>query len=586
MSIPRTFSNILNPGHSTPIFQYIYDPNALTTGGNQIITGAFRAFSTSDISNTSISVSGLSLTVGAVAVTGAPVMTITGALNGGNLIPVYTTGSQIAAITGNVPVSVIGTPNVNVTNGVVPISGAIQGGNLIPLFVTGNVISVVTGIVASSSASMAITGFNSGSALGNVNVRDVFLPVSGVNFSAAVNVNAVAITGAPVVTITGVLATTASVSIAGVLVTGGYIGITGVQSAVNNGGFVGITGSVSGNGLGNLDLTHTYLPISGVNTLNVNNVGGYVGLTGAPVVTITGVLATSTSVTVGNVAITGFSSTIAPLAVSGAFTATVSSVAVTGGNVNVTNNLEWALLSGISGALTANLSGAAYVTGQLTMVYTGTMPVTIANTVTNVAPLNITGIVNTVVTGTVSASVPNPLGVTGVSRDTNLQYNNGTLYTFLPMGGRAVISTGASAPTGYASGAFVMMNFDAGNGGLLTNQGVLDKNFDQVTSFTASTGIVLNSGVSGLAPAFFGTALGNNPSRKGWFIANLSTGALMVNFSTNMPTTGVLNLFLKGASAAWAGDGASYTDSPAVYTGPVSVSGFGGAPCVYNAWQM
>ena len=68
----RLYSAAFNENKSLPVFQYLFDPIATITGSDgQISTGAWRYFTTADISNTSVSISGLNLSVGAVDVTGA-----------------------------------------------------------------------------------------------------------------------------------------------------------------------------------------------------------------------------------------------------------------------------------------------------------------------------------------------------------------------------------------------------------------------------------------------------------------------------------------------------------------------------------
>ncbi len=76
MSDPnKYFSKVINSPHSAPSFTYLYDPNAVITGNSPPQTGAFRAASVSDFA-ANISVSGLNLTVGAVSITGSPIVTI------------------------------------------------------------------------------------------------------------------------------------------------------------------------------------------------------------------------------------------------------------------------------------------------------------------------------------------------------------------------------------------------------------------------------------------------------------------------------------------------------------------------------
>lgn len=516
----RTYSAVPSDFKGTAGFSYIFDPAlVLTTGVPLPITGNWRPYSTADISTSNVSVSGLSLTVGAVNVTG--------------IVPITVAGGSITVV-----------------NPVVPVSGVVEIPFTKPVFVTGSFASQTPGTTLLTGNSLVgITG-------GNINVTLTGtpslmgpVPISGV-VQAQVTLGNLAITGfnstIQPLAISGVVQASVSTVDTGnrsvlvtnpIAVTGGSI--IGIDTGVRATNIVStipfsITGGISGSNIGSLDLNRSYLAVSGLNF--------------------------NTSVTVNSVGITGF-------------------VNVTGQVSIASASLELALLSGIysgvlgtSGQLAANLAGSAPISGDIRNI-----PGTV---------LAISGFVNTIVTGTVAASVPNPLGITGTTRDLNPRYSGINSYPALWVAGRAVTPSGIGSVTGYNTGDAVLLSMDSTNGSVFVTQGVLDKNVDTIQTFIASSGIVLNSGVSGLAPAFFGTALGNNPSRKAWFINNLGTGGLMVNFSTNMPTTGVLNLFLKGASTPWAGDGASFSDSPAVWSGPVSVSGFGGSPCVYNAWQI
>src|ERR1700741_2302235 len=107
----RNFSNAFNYEKSAPNFLYIRDPNVSWTGPNgQVFTGGWRALNPSDLA-ANISVSGLSLNVGAVAVTGNPLVTISNPIlavsgnfgnGGGGLI---TGGGGFIGITGTVATS-------------------------------------------------------------------------------------------------------------------------------------------------------------------------------------------------------------------------------------------------------------------------------------------------------------------------------------------------------------------------------------------------------------------------------------------------------------------------------------------------
>lgn len=69
-----------------------------------------------------------------------------------------------------------------------------------------------------------------------------------------------------------------------------------------------------------------------------------------------------------------------------------------------------------------------------------------------------------------------------------------------------------------------------------------------------------------------GDFLDANPSRKSWGIQNLGTGALFVKMGgTAGPTS--FSTILKAGTVADDGNGASYIDTSALYTGVVSASG-------------
>lgn len=92
---------------------------------------------------------------------------------------------------------------------------------------------------------------------------------------------------------------------------------------------------------------------------------------------------------------------------------------------------------------------------------------------------------------------------------------------------------------------------------------------------------VSNDTVSGAA----GLVLASNTNRNSFFIQNLHTGALMVRFSSSPATSSNMNLLLKGGTAINDGLGSSYHSEPTTYLGPVSVSGYGGAPVSYLVWE-
>lgn len=386
----------------------------------------------------------------------------------------------------------------------------------------------------------------------------------------------------------------ANISVSGLNLTVGNVTVTGGQISLIGTSPVLITNPVvATSGFSTIVGTPTFLvgntgPIAvsgnfGSSSSSVLVTGGFVGITGSPLVTIANpILAVSgaftSNVTVGNIAVTGGSiliSNTAPIAVSGAFSSsvTVGNVAITG-QVNTYNAQELALLSGISGALTSNLSAPAFVTGQVSLL--GTSTVTFTNTTLNVAT-----------TGNSSTTISNPIGVSGVSTDVNTTYTGGAHpWNYLPVGGRAVNVTGAGVLAAYNTGDYAVMSFNAANGGILVNQGTLDQTQDNVTVWTASTGVATVATVSGINNGGFGVVLPNNINRRAWYIQNLSSGTLLVNFSATIPTTGAFNVLLKGGASTLDGNGASWIDSPAVYTGPVAVTGLIGASPAYICWQL
>lgn len=126
----RTYSQAFNDGKAAPSFQYLFDPNILTTGQYGIITGGFRPFAISDVA--SVSVSGLSVSVNSVAITGNPVVTLTG------------------------------NQQVIINNNIIPISGIVQ-----PIF-TGNVFTQSAG---NSTASNNTVSGNYGTSVLPININ-------------------------------------------------------------------------------------------------------------------------------------------------------------------------------------------------------------------------------------------------------------------------------------------------------------------------------------------------------------------------------------------------------------------------------
>jgi hypothetical protein len=236
----------------------------------------------------------------------------------------------------------------------------------------------------------------------------------------------------------------------------------------------------------------------------------------------------------------------------------------------------------VSGGLSVNI-GAVAITGTADVNITNPRIAT-SGVIQggNSIPVNVTGFVTTVVTGTVNSTSSNPVGVTGINTDAATIYatNPAAPYNFVPIGGRVVNPSGAGSVTGsYTTGQFAILNF-ANNGGVYVNQGILDRTQDEVTVWAAGASTASNDVISGA----FGVALSANASRKQWFIQNLATGGLLVRYSTSLPTASAYNMILKGGSNAADGLGASYSDT--VYRGPVSVTGQGGASVSYTIWEV
>lgn len=544
MSVPSTNPQITgayyvqyqSPYSKGVAFQYINDTSLILRNqqGVPYATGGFRPAAVTDFA-ANISVSGLNLTVGGVAITGSVPIPISNPV-----YSVYITGGYVG-ITGTSLVSIQGTPTVINGGGYVGLTGS-------PLVTVGN-----------TSLNVAVTG------------GSIMTIVTG---SVSTSVNAVAVTGAPVVSLTGVTPVT---------ITNGVLPISG-SITVSQGPVTIVATSNTG----------APLAVSGVFTASIGNVavtGGSISVNNTSPIAISGVV--SATVIAGPTTIVATPNTGAPLAISGNVTIP--------GTVNVYNQTELGLLSGISGALATNLNGAAWVTGQVQAITTGisvvsgigtfstvivgTPTVTVGNTTLNVAVTG--GSIQTIVTGTVSSSITNPIGITGTATDVNVFYSGGPHpWNYLPVGGRAAAATGQGSVTGYNTGDYAIFNINNQNGGLFVNQGCLDQTQDNVTIWYASSGAASVSTTSGINNAGFGVALPNNPSRRAWGVQNTSTGVLLVNFSATIPTTGSFSILLKGGTTAFDGNGGTWIDAPAIYTGPVSITGLANSSPSYNCWQI
>lgn len=564
----RTFGDTFGKG--SPVFLHIADTGTVfpDADGN-LTTGAWRPATPSDIGSVAnLSVSGLSLTVGAVAVTGNPLMTVS------NTSPIPISGVVQTNLSLNT-IALTGTPTVQVSNGVLPISGIVQGNfavnnvtvtgnpqvqisNTAPINISGWVTTINTGNVSLDSTSLVnaqITGNNylgfisgreliNGATLSGIKSRlDGVVPISG-NVNASVSIGAVAVTGG-------------SISI-----NNGVVPISGVVSATLNATSVAVTG-------GSIAISNGIVPISGVVQAQVSS---------GPIVDAQ---ASGNALAItANVLLSG---------ISGALAGNLSDVA------NVKDVTGQLYLAAISGLLSSNLTDAAWVTGAVS-ISNGVVPISgVVSATLNATSVAVTGgliniagggSLNVAVTGgVISSSSSNPVGVTGTRHDLNSFYTGvgQSTWNHLSVGGRAVSVTGEGTLSPYRTGDFAMFSFNKDNGGLLVNQGTLDSTQDTISIVNSGSAYVSNSAVSG---SNTGQVLFRaNSARLGWFIQNLHTSGLMIRFGTSLPSTGFMNVLLKGGLQINDGNGGTWSDMPAIYKGPVSVSGFGGQ-ALYTAWEI
>ena len=146
----RSFSTSFNDNKSQPVFNYVEDPNWVwTDNAGNLNTGAWRPLFPTDF-NANIDITGLTVSVGAVAVTGAPVVTLTGVQN-------VNVTNPVLAVSGNLSASI---SSVGITGNVVANSGTFS-----PTFtgITSGQIQVPVGVKAYSiyveSGSSYVNGF-------------------------------------------------------------------------------------------------------------------------------------------------------------------------------------------------------------------------------------------------------------------------------------------------------------------------------------------------------------------------------------------------------------------------------------------
>lgn len=251
-----------------------------------------------------------------------------------------------------------------------------------------------------------------------------------------------------------------------------------------------------------------------------------------------------------------------------------SSDAVSTGTANsVTGNWMPAQFDG-SGNLKVALNGAVF-TGSLSIddtigVTGGFVNVNITG---QTIPLNVTGRLNVNITGqTVPLFVTgnffaNPVGVTGIDFDAPSGYSGSR---FLSVGGRAVDSDTFTPQ--YASGGNAESNFDKDNGGLLVNQGCLNKDIDNVMVWYSGGAVANNTSVGsfGTNTPANGILFNANAARTEFFIQAMGTGIPTYVKFGDVASAQSFSVLLNPATAAGrAGD--SFRDER--WRGVVYVSG-------------
>lgn len=318
----RFFSDIFNVQKAEPSMQYLFDGSALINFPNGgIKTGAWRPIVPADLA-ANISLSGVSLSVGSVAVTGVTQTSIVGiphVVVDGGLIGL--TGNLVFAQTGVTPVTIIGgaTSSASVwLTGANSISTAYTGSNSLaaPQPISG-VVTIAGGI--NSSSSTVLTGSNSVSVIyTGSSLTANPLPVSGgINI---LNTPNVAITNTPTVTLSNPQT---------------FVGVTGVVNA--NATIVGTPTFLIGNQAG---ITGQPLNVTGslsITPAPITPISGFVTLTN-PGASSSAVLLTGQSyqVSVSNY-LTGFSPILPPLPVSGLLSIAAPAITPTSGFSTINN---------------------------------------------------------------------------------------------------------------------------------------------------------------------------------------------------------------------------------------------------------
>lgn len=162
-------------------------------------------------------------------------------------------------------------------------------------------------------------------------------------------------------------------------------------------------------------------------------------------------------------------------------------------------------------------SGAVIITDD-NIAQTGQWrPLTLSD-LQNISPITVSG-GSITIAGTVNAT--GLMRVTGSENDFPSGYGMGS---FLPVGGRAVNSE--TFMPQYGSGANVESNFDKDNGGLLVNQGCLNRNIDNITVWYSGSDLANNTsaGSFGTNTPTNGILFNANAARTEFFIQAMGTG--------------------------------------------------------------
>lgn len=280
---------------------------------------------------------------------------------------------------------------------------------------------------------------------------------------------------------------------------------------------------------------------------------GAVAVTGNPQVQISN----TPTVTIGNPV----------LAVSGALTSTfdsspIVSAQASGNSTLSTISTRLATIVPISGNVNASVTiGNVAVTGGA---------INIANT----EPINVTGIVHTVVTGSVSSNTDlTPVVNALITGNNFLSGISGLLSSNLTDAAWVTGNVGINTPiavTGNVATNATVTGF---------NTGIVVRTQEVATSSVTTLGISGTAPWTSMATPTVGTALNANTNRNTWFIQNIHTGQpLYVNLGASAASATQFNFILNPSTVQGWGGG-SYSDSR--YKGAVTVSG--GA---WNAWEM